>query len=287
MAKMLTNLVAAGVLAALATPAALAADYGDDIHKNDYKWLQFNLMRSEGNKIPFGAQDTTYLEMEFGGRSGLFDLYGYLDVFDIFDSKGDDRYGGDNFFFKFAPRLSLDALTKTDLSFGPVQELYIATVTNVADSGAFGGLFEHYVGLGSDIQVSWFGKMGLNLYGRYVRENYGAPDEGKWDGYMVSTNWFKPFHTFDNGSFVAYQGYLDYKFGADTVGGVAGRSSNALEWFNGIYWHSERYAVGYGAKVYNNMAFFKDGGITSPGTPGEFRHDTSGLGHYFSVTYKF
>ncbi|WP_412841915.1 outer membrane protein OmpK, partial [Aeromonas dhakensis] len=26
----------------------------------------------------------TYFEMEFGGRSGLFDLYGYVDVFDIF-----------------------------------------------------------------------------------------------------------------------------------------------------------------------------------------------------------
>ncbi|PSJ44804.1 hypothetical protein C7H85_12580 [Zobellella endophytica] len=281
MAKMLNTLAAAGLLTALAAPA-IATDYSDDIHKNDYKWLQFNLMRSADNKLPFRNERDTYLEMEFGGRSGLFDLYGYLDVFDIFDSEGDDLHGGDNFFFKFAPRLSLDALTKTDLSFGPVQELYIASVTNVGDNGAFGGLFEHYVGLGSDIQVPWFGKMGLNAYARYVRENFGAPDEGSWDGYMVSTNWFKPFHTFDNGSFVAYQGYLDYKFGADTIGGVAGRTANALEWFNGIYWHSDRYAVGYGAKLYNNMAFFKDGSDATG-----VMQDTSGLGHYFSVTYKF
>lgn len=281
MAKMLNTLAAAGLLTALAAPA-IATDYSDDIHKNDYKWLQFNLMRSADNKLPFRNERDTYLEMEFGGRSGLFDLYGYLDVFDIFDSSGDDLHGGDNFFFKFAPRLSLDALTKTDLSFGPVQELYIASVTNVGDNGAFGGLFEHYVGLGSDIQVPWFGKMGLNAYARYVRENFGAPDEGSWDGYMVSTNWFKPFHTFDNGSFVAYQGYLDYKFGADTIGGVAGRTANAMEWFNGIYWHSDRYAVGYGAKLYNNMAFFKDGSDATG-----VMQDTSGLGHYFSVTYKF
>ncbi|GAA3536833.1 outer membrane protein OmpK [Zobellella aerophila] len=282
MAKRITTAVAAGILTAFGAPAVGAADYSDDIHKNDYKWLQFNLMRSVDNKLPFRNQEDTYMEMEFGGRSGLFDLYGYLDVFDIFDSRGDDLNGKDNFFFKFAPRLSLDALTKTDLSFGPVLELYIATVTNVADNGAFGGLFEHYVGLGSDVQVPWLGKMGLNLYGRYVRENYGAPDEGKFDGYMASTNWFKPFHTFENGSFVAYQGYLDYKFGADTVGSMTGRSSNALEWFNGIYWHSERYAVGYGAKLYNNMAFFQD----SSGATG-VNQDTSGLGHYFSVTYKF
>lgn len=282
MARTINKLATAGMVAALASPAVYAADYSDDIHKNDYKWLQFNLMRSADNKLPFRNQEDTYLEMEFGGRSGLFDLYGYLDVFDIFDSSGDDLNGKDNFFFKFAPRLSLDALTRTDLSFGPVQELYIATVTNVADNGEFGGLFEHYVGLGSDVQVPWFGKMGLNLYARYVRENYGAEDEGQFDGYMASTNWFKPFHTFENGSFVAYQGYLDYKFGADTIGQAAGRSSNALEWFNGIYWHSERYAVGYGAKLYNNMAFFQDGSKLTG-----VNQDTSGLGHYFSVTYKF
>ena len=67
--------------------------------------------------------------MEFGGRSGLFDLYGYVDVFDIFGSYSDDKHNGDNMFMKFAPRMSLDALTGADLSFGPVQELYIATVT--------------------------------------------------------------------------------------------------------------------------------------------------------------
>ncbi len=29
---------------------AVAADYGDGIHKNDYKWMQFNLMHAFNQK---------------------------------------------------------------------------------------------------------------------------------------------------------------------------------------------------------------------------------------------
>ena len=133
---MYKTLTALSISAALMLPAtSFAVDYSDDIRKNDYKWMTFNLMQSIDNKIPFGFQDDTYFEMEFGGRSGWLDLYGYLDVFDIFNSSTSDRNKpqgsddfADNFFFKFAPRFSLDGLTRKDLSFGPVQELYIATV---------------------------------------------------------------------------------------------------------------------------------------------------------------
>ncbi|KHT64065.1 membrane protein [Photobacterium gaetbulicola] len=279
---MYKTLTALSISAALMLPAtSYAVDYSDDIRKNDYKWITFNLMQSIDNKIPFGFQDDTYFEMEFGGRSGWLDVYGYLDVFDIFNSSTSDRNKpqgsddfADNFFFKFAPRLSIDGMTGKDLSFGPVQELYISTVTNVGDNA----LFEHYIGLGSDIQVPWFGKMGFNTYARYVRENFGADNEGKWDGYMVSTNWFKPWYTFASGHFVTYQGYLDYKFGASKITDDPNRSTTSIEWFNGIYYHTPQWAFGYGLKYYDNMALFKDGGIAG---------ETTGFGHYLSANYKF
>ena len=70
------SLLALGVVAAMSAPA-MAADYSDgDIHKNDYKWLQFNLMGAINEKPGNSTHD--YLEMEFGGRSGIFDLYGYV-----------------------------------------------------------------------------------------------------------------------------------------------------------------------------------------------------------------
>ncbi|MEJ2764242.1 outer membrane protein OmpK [Photobacterium sp. MCCC 1A19761] len=276
------TLAALSVGAALALPGTSSAvDYSDDIHKNDYKWFTLNLMQSINNRIPFGFQDDTYFEMEFGGRSGWLDLYGYLDVFDVLNSSNSDRNKqegsddfADNFFFKFAPRFSLDGISGTDLSFGPVMELYISTLTNVGDNA----LFEHYIGLGSDVQVPWFGKVGLNTYARYVRENFGAANEGEWDGYMVSTNWFKPWLTLSSGDFVTYQGYLDYKFGASKISDDINRTTTAIEWFNGIYYHTPQWAFGYGLKYYHNMALFKDGG---------FAGDTTGFGHYLSANYKF
>lgn len=264
-----------GILLSLGSVSyAVDTEVSEDIHKNDFKWFQFNIMRSIDNKIPFGNQQDTYLEVEFGGRSGIFQLYGYLDVFDIFDSKDSDRHGGDNFFVKLAPRASLNVMTGKDLSLGPVREWYISSLFNIGDRD----LFEQYVGIGSDVEVPGLGLVGANLMARYVRENYGAANVRKWDGYILSTNWFKPFYHFANSSFITYQGYLDYKFGATAISDDKDRAETSLEWFNGFYWHSNRYAVGYGAKLYKDMALLKDGG---------FAGQTSGIGHYLSITYKF
>ena len=273
MAKFTKTLIAAGLLAASATPA-FAADYSGDIHKNDYKWFQFNVMHTI-DQLPYseseGGYNDTYFEMEFGGRSGIFDLYGYVDVFDIFQNRHDDKHNQDNLFIKFAPRISIDAMTGKDLSFGPVQEVYIANLINV---GGPDGLFEAMTGLGADVQVPWFGKVGMNLYARHVNE--GGGEQG-WNGYQFSMNWFKPFYTFSNGSFVAYQGYLDHLFDAKDT------STDGTAMFNGLYWHSDRYAVGYGLKYFMDAYGTKDGSTAFDGTPWK----SSGFSHYFSVTYKF
>lgn len=271
-----------------------ATDYSDgNIHKNDYKWIQFNLMASENARIPFGAQSDQYLEMEFGGRSGIFDFYGYTDWFDVFNRKGDDRHATgpspagdkDNMFTKLAPRISLDALLRKDLSFGPVKELYIANEMDIGDRR----LWEQYIGIGADVMVPWLGKVGVNLMKRYVRENYGANNEGKWDGYQLATNYFKPIVHFENKSFIAYQGYLDYKFKAtklrDDPSDNGLHATHSVEWFNGFYWHTEHYALGYGLKVFDNMALVQDGGPTY--NPAKPKQDTTGIGHYFSATYKW
>ena len=274
-----------------ASAPVLAADYSDDIHKNDYKFLQFNLMYALNEK-PQSSLDTTtghdYLEMEFGGRSGIFDLYGYVDVFNLLSGDDDhnDKKNGDSdkIFMKFNPRMSLDAVTGYDLSFGPVQELYVAALFewdggNREDgTGAIGGVNTQKIGLGSDINVPWFGKMGLNLYATY------DSNKKDWNGGQISTNWFKPFINFENGSFIAYQGYLDYQFGMKDEYASA---SNGGAMFNGIYWHSEHYAVGYGLKAYYNVYGLQDGSPTNwyEGDTGKW--ESKGVTHFFDVTYKF
>ena len=122
------SLLALGLIAATSAPV-MAADYSDgDIHKNDYKWMQFNIMGSINEKGPYESTHD-YLEMEFGGRSGIFDLYGYVDVFNLTSDSSSDKADKDGkIFMKFAPRMSLDGLTGKDLSFGPVEELYLSTL---------------------------------------------------------------------------------------------------------------------------------------------------------------
>ncbi|MFV0576160.1 MAG: outer membrane protein OmpK [Vibrio sp.] len=267
-----------------ASAPALATDYSDNIHKNDYKWLQFNLMYAVNEKPQTEAQGDThhdYLEMEFGGRSGIVDLYGYVDVFNLLsgDQEDNDKASdnADKTFMKLNPRFSLDGMTGHDLSFGPVQELYIATLMEW-DGGNRdeGGTNTQKVGLGSDIMVPWFGKMGLNLYATY------DSNMNDWNGGQISTNWFKPFYTFSNGSYIAYQGYLDFQFGMKED--ESDRTDHGGVMFNGIYWHNDQFAVGYGLKGYYNAYGLKDGSQTTF-QAGEW--ESTGLTHFFDVTYKF
>ncbi|MFM2584248.1 nucleoside-specific channel-forming Tsx family protein [Vibrio campbellii] len=264
------SLLALSLLAASSAPV-MAADYSDgDIHKNDYKWMQFNLMGAFDELPNESSHD--YLEMEFGGRSGIFDLYGYVDVFNLASDPGSDKVGDPKIFMKFAPRMSLDAVTGKDLSFGPVQELYVATLMEWDGTDYKTNQFSvnnQKVGLGSDVMVPWLGKIGLNLYGTY------DGNKKDWNGFQISTNWFKPFYFFENGSFISYQGYIDYQFGMKEKYSSA---SNGGAMFNGIYWHSDRFAVGYGLKGYKDVYGLKDGGAAGK---------TTGFGHYVAVTYKF
>ncbi|TFH90724.1 nucleoside-specific channel-forming Tsx family protein [Vibrio ouci] len=269
------SLLALGVVAAMSAPA-MAADYSDgDIHKNDYKWMQFNLMGAFNEKgVTESSHD--YLEMEFGGRSGIFDLYGYVDVFNLTSDSDSDKAGKDKLFMKFAPRMSLDAATGKDLSFGPVKELYVAS--EIVWDGGPAGVNQQKIGLGSDVEMPWFGKMGLNLYSVY---DSGNKD---WNGFQISTNWFKPFYFFENGSFISYQGYIDYQFGMEEKYSTA---SNGGAMYNGIYWHSDRFAVGYGLKLYNDVYGFADGEDVPFIDGNDVSFESSGVAHYVAVTYKF
>jgi nucleoside-specific channel-forming protein len=95
------------------------------------------------------------------------------------------------------------------------------------------------------------------------------------NGYQLSTNWFKPVVQFDN-SFIAYQGYLDYQFAMDNDI-TAGDATYGGAIFNGIYWHSDRYSVGYGLKTYRQVYGIEDGA---------FGLDSKGSTHYVALTYK-
>lgn len=281
MGLMMKNVKTIALATALAATAAIsaptfAADRGDDIHAGDYNWMQMNYMYAV-DELP-GGSSHDYLELEFGGRSGVVDLYGYLDIFNPSERPDSDKSGSPKMFLKFAPRFSIDAMTGWDLSTGPIQEVYISTLFNWGGGDKdlygedIGDVNNASIGIGADVMVPWLGKVSMNLYKFYEIQ---AKD---WNGYQFSMNWFKPFYNFDNGSFISYQGYLDYQFGADSeFNGNTGLATSGGVMFNGIYWHSDQFAVGYGLKAFSDVYLIKD----SDG------FQSSGFAHYFSATYKF
>jgi len=264
------SLIALSALAATAMPT-FAADYSDgDIHKNDYKWMQFNLMYSI-DQLPRDKdavdKNHDFLEMEFGGRSGIFDLYGYVDIFNLSEKDNSAKNNQAKSYMKFAPRMSLDALTGKDLSIGAIKEVYVSTLFSWG-GGAGDYVNNGFVGLGADVMVPWFGKVGVNTYALYdIRQK-------DWNGYQTSVNWFKPFFFFENKSFISYQGYIDWQFGMRESMGASSSDGGAM--YNGIHWHSNQYSVGYGLKSYKNVYGIKDGATKS-----------TGFSHYLTAAYKF
>ncbi|QYJ87962.1 outer membrane protein OmpK [Shewanella mesophila] len=278
--KNVKTLALAATAVAAMSGNAFAADRSD-LHGSDYKWMQFNAMYSVGEKPdnPASGDQHNYLEMEFGGRSGVFDLYGYVDVFNLgtqTSSNGDKNPGSgtSKLFMKFAPRVSIDAITGKDLSFGPIQEVYFSTLFNW-DGLNGNGVNSSFWGVGADVMVPWLGKTGMNLYGFY---DLNAKE---WNGYQFSANWFKPFYFFENKSFLSFQGYVDYQFGADEdKAAFVPKTSSGGAAFFGLYWHSDRYALGYGLKGFKDVYLLEDGA-------GALALESTGWSHYFSATYKF
>jgi len=284
MMKNVKTLALAATAVAAISGNAFAADR-TDLHGTDYKWMQFNAMYSIGEKPDNQAtgDQHNYLEMEFGGRSGIFDLYGYVDVFNLANQttehgdknpQEDPNLRTSKLFMKFAPRVSIDALTGKDLSFGPIQEVYFSTLFNW-DGMNGNGVNSTFWGVGADVNVPWLGKTGMNLYGFYDM------NAKEWNGYQFSANWFKPFYFFDNKSFLSFQGYIDYQFGADEdKAAFVPKTSNGGNIFFGLYWHSDRYALGYGLKGFKDVYLLEDGA-------GALALESTGWSHYLSATYKF
>ena len=284
MGLMMKNVKTIALATALAATAALAAptfaaDRGEDIRSGDYSWMQFNAMYAFAELPSGGESGHDYLEMEFGGRAGVVDLYGYVDIFNLATGDSGDKAtgsGSSKMFMKFAPRFSIDAITGWDLSAGPIQEVYFSTLFNWGGGVIGEDVNASFWGIGADVMVPWLGKTGMNLYAHY---DMNGKD---WNGYQFSMNWFKPFYFLENGSFVSFQGYVDYQFGADDEYGnefVPMSSSGGAAYF-GVHWHSDNYALGYGLKAYQDVYLLEDGA-------GIVGLETTGFAHYLTATYKF
>ena len=262
--------------------SAFAKDISSITNSN---WETLHLYHGENQRGGPYAFDDTYVEFEFGGRYEWLDLYGYIDFIDALNSSNSDKHGSNNFFVDIEPRISIDYLLNQDLSYGALKELFFAFDIYYADESNGNGLKILWMGLGSDIDIPWLGKSGVNLYTRYVEENYGASNENSFDGYVAHINWFKPLYNFSETRFVSFQGYLDYEFGSDLDNNSFERNyrtSDSLQSYLGLWYHEKKWAAGYGLKAYKDMTQWKEGEVLN-----DKKTDTTGFAHYFNIAYKF
>ncbi len=265
---------------------------------SNFRFTNLSLYHALDQKgIGGDAKDDTYFEIEFGGRSGILVYYGYVDFVNVFGAKNNsfltERKDDDNFFIKLAPKLSMNALLKKDLSLGPVKEWFISSNFILGDNA----LWQDLIGVGADVDVPWLGRTSLNFYARYLQEDFGSTAESEWDGFQISANWYKPFVKFKNGNSLTYQGYFDYVFDANKITkgnaidekkvqegeSFAKRSTTNFQTYQGVWYNRKKIKVGYGMKLYYNMNNFEDGGYNM--AYGE--NDSSGIAHYFNVSYQF
>lgn len=102
--------------------------------KNVYlsDWFNQDLTLIGSKDISFGPkpQDDVYLEYEYFGRKGPFELYGYIDVPKILGIGNSHDKGawdhGSPVFMEHEPRISIDYLAGRSLAIGPFKEWYVA-----------------------------------------------------------------------------------------------------------------------------------------------------------------
>lgn len=285
--------------------SASAVEVPENIRENDNLWLNFNLYHATDLRAGPTKFEDQYIEIDFGGRSGFLDFYGYVDFLDVFNNSESGAHDGANMFADIEPRFSLDYIFNKDLSIGPVREWYLAfdiyyadnecaqTCVKKAESGIpfltnSSGLKVIWAGIGTDMDLPWLGKTGVNFYARHIRENYGASNEDSWDGYVFHVNWFKPFYYVTSNNFFAFQGYYEIEFDSDIdEGTIFEQQYRTNSWYSsllGIWYHmlDDHLKVGYGLKIYNNSGHWADSKEL-----GEIKTDSTGVAHLFNVSYTF
>ncbi|AOK31315.1 nucleoside-specific channel-forming protein Tsx [Burkholderia singularis] len=256
-------------------------------------WLRQSIGVIGSKNIRFGPYRTNdvYIEYEYFGRKGPFDLYGYVDIpraFGIgngYDSGISNK--GSPLFSEQEPRVSIDDLLGRSLAFGPIKQWYLA-FDWIYDQGhsRAGRQNTLYAGIGTDLAAP--GKLILqaNLYLRRQWENYGAANENTWDGYRAQMKYIYPFGKLGRGNLL-YVGFFNYDFGSrlrERTGGDT-RTDTAFVSTNVLIYELERWRFWAAARYFHNGGQWS--GTALDFGNGPFQNRSTGWGYYASVGYRF
>ncbi|KWO73895.1 nucleoside-specific channel-forming protein Tsx [Burkholderia ubonensis] len=256
-------------------------------------WFHQSLGVIGSKDIRFGPHRTNdvYLEYEYFGRKGPFDLYGYVDVPRVFGVGNGYDTGvtnkGSPLFSEQEPRVSIDDLVGRRLGFGPFKEWYVA-FDWIYDQGhnSAGRQNTLYAGFGTDIDTHTRLLLSANLYVRRQWENYGAANQNSWDGYRAQMKYIYPIGTFHGGN-LTYVGFFNYDFGSklrEESGGYA-RTDTAFVSTNVLIYSFKHWRFWTAARYFHNGGQWN--GTELNFGDGPFQNRSTGWGYYASVGYQF
>ncbi|WP_454875481.1 nucleoside-specific channel-forming protein Tsx [Paraburkholderia xenovorans] len=275
----------------LNTPVLSNTAAGQSQYLSD--WLHQSLGVIGSKDIRFGPYRTNdvYLEYEYFGRKGPFDLYGYVDVPRAFGVGNGYDTGitnkGSPLFTEQEPRVSIDDLLGKHLGFGPFKEWY-AAFDWIYDQGhnVSGRQNTLYMGLGTDIATPLPVYLSANLYVRRQWENYGAANANSWDGYRAQMKMVYPIGTLKGGN-LTFVSFFNYDFGsrlAEETGGNT-RSDTAFVSTNVLIYEFKHWRFWTAARYFHNGGQWN--GSTLNFGSGPFQNRSTGWGYYASVGYRF
>lgn len=278
-----------------AGPSTTVAKKKDSPYLSDWYNQHLSLIGSSGIRFGPTHVDDIYLEYEFAGTKGPFDLYGYVDAHKILGvgNNNDTGFwdGGSPLFAELEPRMSFNRLLDTDLSVGPIKEWFLAT-DYILDVGNDRGSRQNTLYFGPGVSFDTHSPINfeLNFFFRRQFANYGAENSFSWDGYRIQPNVSIPITTITtNGSKgdLLYVGFANYDFGSD-LGDKAGptRTNSAFVATNVFILSYTHLRYFFAARYFNNGGQWNDG--TRVYFPNGSRHlDQNGWGYYLAVGWKF
>lgn len=153
-----------------------------------------------------------------------------------------------------APRLSLDKIVGTSLSFLVFKEFFISYRFEFDSPDAKGSnLLKHNLGIGVDFAIPLFDRFKTNIYARYTEKNYGR-NNYSWNGYLFTVDYLITLYRFQSGIGFQYEGWLDVVFGAKANKNADPQwTSESVMWKNTFKIDYKGFAVGYTYQFNKNL----------------------------------
>ncbi len=172
-------------------------------------WSSSNVELLKGNNYELGATDRTILTYENALGFDYGDSFFFVDVTEPTGS-------GTSFYSEFSPRFSLGKISGSDMSFGVVKDVMIATTLEMGD-----GVHAKLIGIGLPLKLDGFAFADVNFY---LRKSYNDAFGSSDPGMQLTLVWKRPFSI--GSTKWSFEGFLDYAFGED--GGDNPKTNNII-----------------------------------------------------------